>query len=182
VRPSVSHSLSQLSASRALTRPAVSPSLTHSLTQPSVSRAVTHPAVSQAVSRSVGEERGEERSEEDELGGALPTRCGAGGPRARPAAGTSIIRNSAPLAPYTLNVPRALRRPEGGGLFLESEVALWRGLRRSRSVCQSFSRQSVRQSPSGQSVSHTLSGQSGSHSVIHFLRMQGRAWTGVPRS
>ena len=39
--------------------------------------------------------------------------------------GTSIIRNNAPLGPYSRNMPRALRRPQGGGLFLMSEVPLY---------------------------------------------------------
>ena len=32
--------------------------------------------------------------------------------------GTSLIRNSAPLGPYSNNVPRALWRPYGGVCFL----------------------------------------------------------------
>ena len=39
--------------------------------------------------------------------------------------GTSIVRNSAPLGPYSKNMPRPLWRPEGGGVFLMSEVALY---------------------------------------------------------
>jgi len=38
--------------------------------------------------------------------------------------GTSPIRNSAPLGPYSRTMPRALWKPEGGGLFLMSEVPL----------------------------------------------------------
>ena len=38
--------------------------------------------------------------------------------------GTSLIRNSDPLGPYSRNMPRALWRPYGGGLFLMSEVPL----------------------------------------------------------
>jgi hypothetical protein len=38
--------------------------------------------------------------------------------------GTSLIRNSAPLAPYGRTMPRALCWSEGGGLFLVSEVPL----------------------------------------------------------
>jgi len=38
--------------------------------------------------------------------------------------GTSLIRNSAPLGTYGSNMPRALWRPSGGGLFLVSEVSL----------------------------------------------------------
>ena len=38
--------------------------------------------------------------------------------------GTSIITNSAALGPYGRNMPRALWRPLGGGLFLVSEVPL----------------------------------------------------------
>ena len=38
--------------------------------------------------------------------------------------GTSLIRNSTPLEPYSRNMPRALRWSQGGGLFLMSEVPL----------------------------------------------------------
>jgi len=38
--------------------------------------------------------------------------------------GTSLIRNSAPLAPYIRTMPRALWWSQGGGLFLMSEVRL----------------------------------------------------------
>ena len=38
--------------------------------------------------------------------------------------GTSITRKSAPLGPYSRNMPRVLWRPSGGGLFLMSEVPL----------------------------------------------------------
>ena len=37
---------------------------------------------------------------------------------------TSLIRNSAPLAPYNRTMSRALWRSWGGGLFLMSEVPL----------------------------------------------------------
>ena len=40
--------------------------------------------------------------------------------------GTSLIRNSAPLGPYSGTMPRALWWPWGGGLFLMSEVPLYR--------------------------------------------------------
>ena len=36
--------------------------------------------------------------------------------------GTSLIRNSNPLGPYSRTMPRALWRPLGEGLFLMSEV------------------------------------------------------------
>jgi len=39
--------------------------------------------------------------------------------------GTSLIRNSAPLGPYSRNMPRALWWSWGGGLFLMSEVPLY---------------------------------------------------------
>ena len=39
--------------------------------------------------------------------------------------GTSLIRNNAPLGLYSRNMPRALWRPKGGGLFLMSEVPLY---------------------------------------------------------
>ena len=38
--------------------------------------------------------------------------------------GTSLIRDSAPLGPYSRTVPRALRWSQGGGQFLMSEVPL----------------------------------------------------------
>jgi len=41
--------------------------------------------------------------------------------------GSSVIRNRAPLGPYSREMPRALWRPYGGGLFLMSEVPLYRG-------------------------------------------------------
>ena len=41
--------------------------------------------------------------------------------------GASIMRNSAPLIPYSRNMPRALWRPHGGGLFFMSEVPLYLG-------------------------------------------------------
>ena len=44
--------------------------------------------------------------------------------KARPYRGTSLIRNSAPLGPYSRNMPRALWWSYGGGLFLMSEVPL----------------------------------------------------------
>ena len=40
--------------------------------------------------------------------------------------GTSRIRNSAPLGPYSRTLHRALKWPLGGGLFLMSEVPLYR--------------------------------------------------------
>ena len=39
--------------------------------------------------------------------------------------GTSLIRNSPPLGPYSMPVPRALWWSQGGMLFLMSEVPLW---------------------------------------------------------
>jgi len=45
----------------------------------------------------------------------------AGAPRpavALPCRGNSLIRNSAPLGPYSRTVPRGLGWYEGGGLFL----------------------------------------------------------------
>ena len=36
-----------------------------------------------------------------------------------------LIRNSAPLGPYSRTMPRALWSPWGGGLFLMSEVPLY---------------------------------------------------------
>ena len=39
--------------------------------------------------------------------------------------GTSLIRNRAPLGPYSRNMSRALWWPSGGGLFLMSEVPLY---------------------------------------------------------
>ena len=39
--------------------------------------------------------------------------------------GTSLIRNTPLLRPYSRNMPRALWRPYGGGLFLMSEVLLY---------------------------------------------------------
>ena len=41
--------------------------------------------------------------------------------------GTSLIRESAPLGPYSRTMPRALWWSEGGGLILTSEVSLYRG-------------------------------------------------------
>ena len=38
--------------------------------------------------------------------------------------GTSLIRNSAPLGPYSRTIPRVLWWSQGGGLFLMSEVSL----------------------------------------------------------
>ena len=38
--------------------------------------------------------------------------------------GTSLIRNSVPLGPYSRKLPRAFWRPSGGELFLLSEVHL----------------------------------------------------------
>ena len=40
--------------------------------------------------------------------------------------GTSLIRNSAPLGPYSKTMPRALWCSQGGGRFLMSEVPLYR--------------------------------------------------------
>jgi len=42
--------------------------------------------------------------------------------------GTSLIRNSLSLGPYSRTVPRALWWSEGGGRFLMSEVPLYRWL------------------------------------------------------
>ena len=39
---------------------------------------------------------------------------------------TSLIRNSAPVGYYSRNMPGALWKPWGGGLFLMSEVPLYR--------------------------------------------------------
>jgi hypothetical protein len=39
--------------------------------------------------------------------------------------GTSLMRNSAPLGPYSRNMSVALWRPQKGGLFLLSEVPLY---------------------------------------------------------
>ena len=49
---------------------------------------------------------------------ALPAR------QRKPYRGTSPIRNSAPLGPYSRTIPRTLWKPWGGGLFLMSEVPL----------------------------------------------------------
>ena len=38
---------------------------------------------------------------------------------------TSLIRKRTPLAPYSKTMPRALWKPQGGGLFLMSEVPLY---------------------------------------------------------
>ena len=38
--------------------------------------------------------------------------------------GTSLIRNGAPLGPYSRNVPRALWWSQGGALFLMCEVPM----------------------------------------------------------
>ena len=38
--------------------------------------------------------------------------------------GTSLIRNSGRLEPYSRNMPRALWQSQGGGQLLMSEVAL----------------------------------------------------------
>ena len=43
-----------------------------------------------------------------------------------PYRGTSLIRNSAPLGPYSRTMPRALWWSYGGGRFLMSEVPLYR--------------------------------------------------------
>ena len=40
--------------------------------------------------------------------------------------GTSLIRNCAPLGPYSRIMPRALWWPSGGGRFIMSEVPLYR--------------------------------------------------------
>ena len=37
---------------------------------------------------------------------------------------TLLIRNQPPVGPYSTTIPRALRRPKGGGRFLMSEVPL----------------------------------------------------------
>ena len=39
--------------------------------------------------------------------------------------GTSLIRYSAPLEPYSRTMPRALRWSLGGGVFLMNEVPLY---------------------------------------------------------
>jgi hypothetical protein len=39
---------------------------------------------------------------------------------------TTSIKNSTPLGPYSRTMPRALWKPWGGGLFLMSEVPLYR--------------------------------------------------------
>jgi hypothetical protein len=39
--------------------------------------------------------------------------------------GTSLMRNSAPLEPYSRTMPRALWQSWGGGRFLISEVTLY---------------------------------------------------------
>ena len=39
--------------------------------------------------------------------------------------GTSLIKNSAPLGPYSMNVPRALWWFQREGLFVISEVPLY---------------------------------------------------------
>jgi len=41
--------------------------------------------------------------------------------------GTSLIRNIAPLGPFSRNMPRAIWWSQGGGLFLMREVPLYRG-------------------------------------------------------
>ena len=101
-----------------MARPAAEP-VSLSVIQPSVSQTVTQRSVSQSHTQ---------RSVRQSLSHPLFTYA-----RTCLDRGASIIRNSAPLVPYTLsaplvpytlNVPRALRRPEGGGLFIESEVAL----------------------------------------------------------
>ena len=38
--------------------------------------------------------------------------------------GTSVLRNNAPLGPYSRKMPGGLWRPKGGGLFLMSEAPL----------------------------------------------------------
>jgi len=48
-----------------------------------------------------------------------------GGGAAGRALGASRMRSSAPLEPYSRNVPRALRWSYGGGLFLTSEALLY---------------------------------------------------------
>ena len=42
--------------------------------------------------------------------------------------GTSLIRNTPLLGPYSRTMPRALWRSKGGGLFLMSEVTLYESL------------------------------------------------------
>ena len=51
--------------------------------------------------------------------------------------GTSLIRNSTSLGPYSRTVPRALWRPYGGGLFIMSEVPLYSsGARAEQASCE----------------------------------------------
>ena len=47
--------------------------------------------------------------------------------RCRPYRGTSLIRNTPLLGPYSRTIPRVLWRSQGGGLFLMSEVPLYTG-------------------------------------------------------
>ena len=47
--------------------------------------------------------------------------------------GTSLIRNSAPLGPYSRTMSRALSCPKGERLFLMSEVLLYRAISLTRS-------------------------------------------------
>ena len=59
--------------------------------------------------------------------------------------GTSLIKNSTPLGPYSRNMPRALLRLSGGGLFLTGEVPMYMGYwrihftHRTRVLCYAFS-------------------------------------------
>jgi len=53
-------------------------------------------------------------------GGSLPARYPC-----RSYRGTSLTRNSAPLGPYSMNMPGALWWSWGGGLFRMSEVTLY---------------------------------------------------------
>ena len=70
------------------------------------------------------------------FGGELlaTTTCGAGAGGYR---GTSLIRNSAPLRPYSRKMSRALWQPLGGELSLMSEVPLYIGICTS-SICVSL--------------------------------------------
>jgi len=68
--------------------------------------------------------------------------------RVLPYRGTSLIRNRAPLGPYSRTMPMALWKPWGGGLFLMSEVPLYkrplaRAQPRAESGSASFSREFV---------------------------------------
>ena len=62
------------------------------------------------------------------VGAYVSTTVGVYGTESRPSyRGTSLIRNSAPLGPYSRTMSRAPLEAPGEGMFLTSEVPLYGG-------------------------------------------------------